>query len=1542
MYGALVDLLPCSAIDIILPINLSIPAGNDDRYQGPCSNYVRCQSCLLVIRGDTIEVYARRERIESTTMTLAEHHSSLSRASPSLSSSSIPTTAAIILLARQRLATRILEADRLPPPSLDSGVHGRQPLTHDDKLLLAFANHHYAILSWDAGLREWRTYSLHSFGHKTLVSDQGAMAGVTFDPLITDAPRATPLMTTPADVEASSGPGRRLVVDPEGRCALLKTSTAWALLPLATEVDSTIHGHHPGGRSRLIESLDERIRHILDMSFLPGYMEPTLAILYEPHPTWPYRLPLTKDTVCLLILSLDMDVDSPLGMSTRTGRPGSNNNVTGGLTRQQVRTTAISQYSGIASDARSLYAADSLGIFLAGANTLVHIDPGNPTVAALALNSYVTSRMAGLKRNVALRLTMERPYWFSRSSEHGEDGSRLGREREKRTTKSGHSKPRSTMRAATFSEPPHGRTDHHRLLVVADDGRLYECSIVQEKASSATAAGRRIDLKPHTNASISSLPPIKLICRFAEDAICVVPPTGDAIIYLEHREGRDGSGGGEGSASSHDPSHQGRNSHQSHQLRPPTNTGDPPISSRDEAGRVAVPENGGYQDNGDDEDEDIYGERIKTDTTMLLETTTTGSTTIGHLTVLAPLTDLCISGQIPTVTSTVADPSPRLEIALALGNADTGQVVLCRNHLPMRASALFTISASQAVYGLDGHRYLVATENSIVLVQATPGTPVRELSPGAILPVRTLLASTIERGAGTGVGVGDGEHGGKLLIQVTSASIRMLSADVTQLVAEIQLASYSPAREAKLAGPLLFVHHEDGLITAYDLEGMGAVVNLGNKLVATVAFWDVLNCSTGQIILVTIDQRGILSWIQLRGEKSGGEDHHQHRQVTKNGMDVEDSIHTTSGPWTVLSHEILSHARALPIYLSSEANDQSASFEFEDTNVGGIDGISLLQNEWGELFLVLASRTTGLVAYQMMTSSWQPPDLPLLFKRLVLPPHVLANYAGRGSIKLHRSRLSGTDKSIVLAHTLPSPSPTWGAGAGSGSASAMRTWLLSTDQLGSLTVSSVHLPGVSHILSVSRDELGIYDGHSGSYQVFAIEEGWRHDAHHWPHRRVPLPAGCTRSIAYHSPSNTLAVISAQARPFPVLPRDEYTTIADNEMLSLPTDALPPQQPMHKLLLLRNGSVIDSYGLGEDELVLCLTSATLETKQTASGRQPFLVLGTSVCRGEDRPARGRVLVFDVISVVAEEGHPEATDCRLKLLASEEMKGPVTAVTHIGGALAVALGSKVIIHAFERNESLTGVAFIDAGVYGTTLSSLRSFFALGDVSKSVALFAYQERPPKVVSLARDYASRPVLACEWLVEGAGGEAALVTGDAMGVIRLYSYDPMAAGSEGGMRLLNLGSLCTGDDIMRLRRIVLAQGTGEMSGNVDGEERSQRRPGGVVGNHACLVIGASGAVRVLCPVDEGVFRRLYGLQLRLATSLPHLGGVTGRAAWQHQPVLSRPDPLPRTFLDGNCLLRLHELPPAAQGHLLSLVRLSRETGHALIGALVTGLYSLF
>ncbi|KAJ3335048.1 Cleavage and polyadenylation specificity factor subunit 1, partial [Kappamyces sp. JEL0680] len=48
------------------------------------------------------------------------------------------------------------------------------------------------------------------------------------------------------------------------------------------------------------------IRNVIDFTFLYGYLEPTLAILYESDPTVVGRLAHRKDTVSLIVVSLDM------------------------------------------------------------------------------------------------------------------------------------------------------------------------------------------------------------------------------------------------------------------------------------------------------------------------------------------------------------------------------------------------------------------------------------------------------------------------------------------------------------------------------------------------------------------------------------------------------------------------------------------------------------------------------------------------------------------------------------------------------------------------------------------------------------------------------------------------------------------------------------------------------------------------------------------------------------------------------------------------------------------------------------------------------------------------------------------------------------------------------------------------------------------------------------------------------------------------------------------------------------------------------------
>jgi len=52
-------------------------------------------------------------------------------------------------------------------------------------------------------------------------------------------------------------------------------------------------------------------------------------------------------------------------------------------------------------------------------------------------------------------------------------------------------------------------------------------------------------------------------------------------------------------------------------------------------------------------------------------------------------------------------------------------------------------------------------------------------------------------------------------------------------------------------------------------------------------------------------------------------------------------------------------------------------------------------------------------------------------------------------------------------------------------------------------------------------------------------------------------------------------------------------------------------------------------------------------------------------------------------------------------------------------------QIFVRALDLDERLVGVAFLDVGVYVTSLRSLKNLLLIGDVAKSVWLVAFQVR-------------------------------------------------------------------------------------------------------------------------------------------------------------------------------------------------------------------------
>lgn len=74
---------------------------------------------------------------------------------------------------------------------------------------------------------------------------------------------------------------------------------------------------------------------------------------------------------------------------------------------------------------------------------------------------------------------------------------------------------------------------------------------------------------------------------------------------------------------------------------------------------------------------------------------------------------------------------------------------------------------------------------------------------------------------------------------------------------------------------------------------------------------------------------------------------------------------------------------------------------------------------------------------------------------------------------------------------------------------------------------------------------------------------------------------------------------------------------------------------------------------------------------------------------------------------------------------EFRGPVTAVAAVEGALAIAAGARLEVHALTASR-LEQTAFHDAAFLVTALRSYGAYLLTGDASHGVAFFHYHVRP------------------------------------------------------------------------------------------------------------------------------------------------------------------------------------------------------------------------
>ncbi|KAL9112003.1 MAG: hypothetical protein Q9227_003623 [Pyrenula ochraceoflavens] len=464
----------------------------------------------------------------------------------------------------------------------------------------------------------------------------------------------------------------------------------------------------------------------------------------------------------------------------------------------------------------------------------------------------------------------------------------------------------------------------------------------------------------------------------------------------------------------------------------------------------------------------------------------------------------------------------------------------------------------------------------------------------------------------------------------------------------------------------------------------------------------------------------------------------------------------------------------------------------------------------------------------------------------------------------------------------------------------------------------------------------------------------------WLLTKIPLHSEPT-DIAYFPKTSTYALATSTLIPFH-LPRDDewHPDWADEH---LPFPPLTPQSSIH-LLSPKTHHIIDTYPLpSSSERVCALQNLSLSTSDddtnNPSSRRDFLVVGTAIARGEDITARGAIYLFDLVRVVPDpdSANPSESDLKLKLIAKEDVKGAVTALSPIGsqGFFLASQGQKCMVRGLKEDNTILPVAFLDMNYHVSVAKELRGtgLCLFGDAVKGLWFAAYSEEPYKLRVLGKDtLRSMDVVAAEFWAEGFGKEGEgneegkgglyIVALDGDGEMRIFQFDPENPKSGRGSRLLLRSSFHTGAQVATKAQIVPRTPDDESRESKvdDDDDTMQELDGNNNPPHQAhqqhqqqiLISHTTGALSLLSPLpSEPAYRRLSSLQTILTTSSSHPCGLNPRA---HRRVET--DGMGgRGVLDGNLLQGW--LAQSAQGRVSWADRAGAgaEGGGGVVGEIV-------
>lgn len=310
-------------------------------------------------------------------------------------------------------------------------------------------------------------------------------------------------------------------------------------------------------------------------------------------------------------------------------------------------------------------------------------------------------------------------------------------------------------------------------------------------------------------------------------------------------------------------------------------------------------------------------------------------------------------------------------------------------------------------------------------------------------------------------------------------------------------------------------------------------------------------------------------------------------------------------------------------------------------------------------------------------------------------------------------------------------------------------------------------------------------------------------------------------------------------------------------------------------------------LEEWEHCLAMKMVMLTYEGAQSGLKAYICMGTNYNYSEDITSRGRILLFDLITVVPEPDKPW-TKYKLKQIYAKEQKGTVSAIASTNGLLVTSVGQKVYMWQLKDGD-LTGVAFIDTNIFIHQMVCIKSLILIADVYKSVSVLRYQADVRTLSIVSRDYNPLMVYQIEYLIDNTN--VAFLTSDSEANLSIFMYQPESRESQGGQKLLRRADYHLGQKVNAMFRVAC-----------NFKQQFDKKVAAYDNKHLTFFSTLDGGFGFVLPLPEKTYRRLFMLQNVLLTHSAHLAGLNPksyRTIKQWRKVLTSPA---RGILDGELI----------------------------------------